>query len=135
MLDQSFSTLLADLNDRGLLDTTLVLLLTEFGRTPLVNKSAGRDHWPRVFSVIVAGAGIPGGLVLGASDRLGGEPTERPITPKNLAATIYSFLGLDSSSEYVSSEGRPHASWTMRDDWRTLERQCAERLVRVVLRG
>ncbi len=80
-LDQSFSALLDDLDARGLLDTTLVMLLTEFGRTPLVNKSEGRDHWPRVFSVLLAGAGIPGGQVLGASDRVGGEPTDRPITP------------------------------------------------------
>jgi Protein of unknown function (DUF1501) len=106
-LDQAFSTLLEDLDRRGLLSTTLVLLLTEFGRTPVVNKSAGRDHWPRVFSVLVAGAGIGGGQVLGASDRLGGEPADRPITPKDLAATIYSFLGINPSVEYVAAEGRP----------------------------
>ncbi len=106
-LDQAFSTLLLDLDRRGLLATTLVLLLTEFGRTPMVNKSAGRDHWPRVFSVIAAGAGIPGGQVIGASDRLGGEPAARPLTPKDLAATMYAFLGLDSRSDYASNEGRP----------------------------
>jgi hypothetical protein len=106
-LDQAFSSLLDDLDQRGLLDTTLVLLLTEFGRTPTINKSAGRDHWPRVFSVILAGAGIPGGQVLGASDRLGGEPIERPITPKDVAATIYSFLGIDPFQNYASTEGRP----------------------------
>jgi uncharacterized protein (DUF1501 family) len=105
VLDQAFSTLLGDLDRRGLLDTTLVLLLTEFGRTPVINKSAGRDHWPRVFSVIVAGAGIPGGQVLGASDGRGGEPAERPISPKDLAATIYSFLGIDPFKDYAS-EGR-----------------------------
>ena len=99
--------MLVDLDRRGLLATTLVLLLTEFGRTPLVNKAAGRDHWPRVFSAIAAGAGISGGQVIGASDRLGGEPTERPLTPKDLAATIYAFLGLDPFSDYVSNEGRP----------------------------
>jgi uncharacterized protein (DUF1501 family) len=107
VLDRAFSTLLDDLSTRGLLDTTLVLLLTEFGRTPLVNKSAGRDHWPRVFSIILAGAGIAGGQVIGASDRVGGEPTDRPITPKDLAATIYSFLGLDPFTLYASTQGRP----------------------------
>ncbi len=107
VLDQAFSALLSDLDQRGLLETTLVLLLTEFGRTPVINKSAGRDHWPRVFSVIVAGAGIRGGQVLGASDRLGGEPAERPITPKDLAATMYSFLGIDPYSDYASTQGRP----------------------------
>ena len=105
-LDQAFSTLILDLDRRGLLATTLVLMLTEFGRTPFVNKAAGRDHW-RVFSVIAAGAGIPGGQVIGASDRLGREPADRPVTPKDLAATIYAFLGLDSSSGYTSNENRP----------------------------
>jgi uncharacterized protein (DUF1501 family) len=106
VLDQAFSTLLDELDQRGLRDTTLVLLLTEFGRTPIVNKSAGRDHWPRVFSVIVAGAGISGGQVLGASDRRGGEPTERPMSPKDLAATMYSFLGIDPFRDDVSEERR-----------------------------
>jgi hypothetical protein len=107
VLDRAFSALLDDLDTRGLLDTTLVLLLTEFGRTPVINKSVGRDHWPRVFSIIVAGAGIPQGQVLGASDRVGGEPIQRPITPKDVAATIYSFLGLDPFQEYASTQGRP----------------------------
>ncbi len=107
VLDRAFTTLLDDLETRGLLDSTLVLLLTEFGRTPLVNKSAGRDHWPRVFSIVLAGAGIPRGQVIGSSDRVGGEPTDRPLTPKDLAATIYSFLGLDPTVEYASAQGRP----------------------------
>jgi uncharacterized protein (DUF1501 family) len=106
-LDRSMTTLLRDLEQRGLLSTTLVLILTEFGRTPVINASAGRDHWPRVFSVILAGAGIPGGQVIGVSDKIGGLPAERPISPKDIAATIYRFLGIDPFQEYLSTEGRP----------------------------
>lgn len=105
-LDQCLSTLLEDLDERGLLDTTLVALLTDFGRTPRVNASAGRDHWPDTFSVLFAGAGIPGGLVLGASDKTGAQPADRPITPKDLAATIYHFLGINPFQEYRTVEGR-----------------------------
>jgi uncharacterized protein (DUF1501 family) len=105
-LDRSLSTLLRDLNERGLLDTTLVILLTDFGRTPRINANAGRDHWPGVFSVLFAGAGIRGGQVIGASDRIGAEPTRRRITPKDLAATIYHLLGIDPFQEYTTRDGR-----------------------------
>jgi hypothetical protein len=105
-LDAAFSTLLADLRERGLLETTLVLLLTDFGRTPTINKGAGRDHWPGVFSVLAAGAGITGGQVIGSSDRLGATPRERPIMPQDVAATVYQFLGLDPFQEYSSIDGR-----------------------------
>jgi hypothetical protein len=105
-LDASFSSLLGDLAERGLLDSTLVLLLTDFGRTPTINKGAGRDHWPGVFSILAAGAGIPGGQVIGSSDRLGAAPHERPVTPQDVAATVYSFLGLDPHQEYKGVDGR-----------------------------
>ena len=105
-LDRCFSTLLVDLDQRGLLSSTLVILLTDFGRTPQVNGSAGRDHWPNVFSVLCAGAGIRGGQVIGASDKIGGEPLDSPITPKDIAATIYRFLGLDPFQEYAARDGR-----------------------------
>jgi hypothetical protein len=105
-LDAAFSTLLGDLDGRGLLDSTLVLLLTDFGRTPTINKGAGRDHWPGVFSILAAGAGIPGGQVIGSSDRFGAAPHERPITPQDVAATLYRFLGLEPYQEYMSVDGR-----------------------------
>lgn len=106
-LDRSLSTLIADLADRGLLEQTLLLFLTDFGRTPQINKSAGRDHWPGVFSVFFAGAGIAGGQVIGASDATGAEPVERAITPKEIAATVYHFLGIDWTKEYLARDGRP----------------------------
>ncbi len=105
-LDAAFSSLLRDLHVRELLNTTLVLLLTDFGRTPTINKGAGRDHWPGVFSVLAAGAGIGGGHVIGSSDRLGATPHERAITPQDIAATLYEFLGLDPFQEYASIDGR-----------------------------
>ena len=106
VLDRAFATLLRDLGDRGLLDTTLVLLLTDFGRTPQMNSNAGRDHWPNVFSVLGAGAGITVGQVIGASDSIGAEPARQTVTPKDLAATIYHILGLDPFQTYITSEGR-----------------------------
>jgi len=106
-LDAAFSSLLRDLADRGLLESTLVLLLTDFGRTPTINKGAGRDHWPGVFSVVAAGAGIAAGQVIGSSDRLGAAPHERPITPQDVAATLYHLLGLDPFQTYRSVDGRP----------------------------
>jgi uncharacterized protein (DUF1501 family) len=106
VLDRAVAALLRDLADRGLLESTLVLLLTDFGRTPQVNGSAGRDHWPNVFSILGAGAGMAGGQVIGASDAIGGEPAGRFITPKDLAATIYHLLGLDPFQTYQTAEGR-----------------------------
>lgn len=106
-LDRSLAALLDDLRQRGLLRTTLVVLLTDFGRTPRLNPAAGRDHWPGVFSVLLAGAGVPGGQVLGASDRIGSEPSAGPVTPKDLAATLYHLLGIDPFQDYRSIDGRP----------------------------
>jgi hypothetical protein len=108
-LDLAFSALLEDLSERGLLDETLVLVMGEFGRTPKLNTDGGRDHWPRVFSVALAGAGINGGQVIGASDSVGESPKDRPITPADLAATIYTLLGIDPRQMLYSPDGRPIA--------------------------
>ena len=104
--DQAFATLLEDMDSRGLLDSTLVLALGEFGRTPKINHSAGRDHWPGVFSIALAGAGIPGGQVIGASDAMGAYPTDRPVSIEDLGATLYKKLGIDYTHEY-HTVGRP----------------------------
>ena len=106
-LDRSLSALIGDLGARGLLQTTLVAVLTDFGRTPRVNSAAGRDHWPGVFSVLLAGAGVSGRLVLGASDRIGARPSDHPVSPSDLAATVYHLLGIDPARVYRSREGRP----------------------------
>jgi hypothetical protein len=106
VFDQAFSALLEDLGQRGLLDSTLVLAIGEFGRTPHINHSAGRDHWPGVFSIAVAGAGIPPGQVIGSSDAQGGAPKERPISIEDLGATVYRKLGIAVHKEYHSN-GRP----------------------------
>ncbi len=104
--DQAFPTLLEDLHQRGLLASTLVLVIGDFGRTPRLNFSGGRDHWPRAFSVALAGAGIQGGLVLGRTDPHAAEPTDRPVTIEDLGATVYHALGIDSRHEYHAN-GRP----------------------------
>jgi uncharacterized protein (DUF1501 family) len=104
--DQAFPALLADLEQRGLLATTLVLVVGDFGRTPKINFSGGRDHWPRVFSVALAGAGIQGGVVVGKSDKTASEPVDRPVTIEDLGATIYKALRIDSSKDYHAN-GRP----------------------------
>ncbi|MBS1826247.1 MAG: DUF1501 domain-containing protein [Acidobacteria bacterium] len=106
VFDQAFSTLLEDLEQRGLLESTLVLAIGEFGRTPHINHSAGRDHWPGVFSIAAAGAGIEGGQVIGSSDAQGGAPKDRPISIEDLGATIYKKLGMEPHKEYRSN-GRP----------------------------
>lgn len=105
--DQAFAGLLRDLEQRGMLDETLVVYMTEFGRTPKVNSSAGRDHWPRVFSVALAGAGMKTGQVLGASDKVGGEPIERPVSPEEIAATILSQVGIYPHTVVQKTDGRP----------------------------
>lgn len=106
-LDLAYSALLEDLHSRGLLDSTLVLLMGEFGRTPKLNTAGGRDHWPRVFSTALAGGGIAGGQALGSSDTRGESPAERPVTPADLAATIYTLLGIDPETTLTTSDGRP----------------------------
>lgn len=104
--DQAFPTLLEDLEQRGLLASTLVLVIGDFGRTPKLNFSGGRDHWPRGFSVALAGAGVQGGVVVGKSDAQAGEPVDRPVTIEDLGATVYKILGIDTHKEYRAN-GRP----------------------------
>jgi hypothetical protein len=105
--DTAFSALVEDLADRGLLDTTLVIMLGEFGRTPKINKDGGRDHWPDCYSVVMAGGGIRGGTQYGTSDKLGAYPDANPVTPGDLAATIFWRFGLDPSAELHDATGRP----------------------------
>ena len=97
MFDRALSALLDDLGRRGLLDTTLVLALGEFGRTPKINDRAGRDHWNNCYSALVAGGGVQGGRVVGASDRKGEQPADRPVTPADLNATILDRLGIGAA--------------------------------------
>jgi hypothetical protein len=106
-LDAAFSSLLADLDDRGLLRETLVVWMGEFGRTPKVNRNAGRDHWPRCQSVVFAGGGVPGGQVVGESDATASQPADRPVKPEDLAATIYRLLGVDTHKSYMTATARP----------------------------
>lgn len=106
-LDQGLSTLIDDLAQRNLLDDTLVVVMGEFGRTPKLNTRGGRDHWPRVFSVLLAGGGVRGGQVIGASDLTGESPSHSPITPSDLAFSIFRLLGIDPNIELRTSDGRP----------------------------
>ncbi len=101
MFDLAYSALLEDLKQRGLLENTLVLAMGEFGRTPQLNSRGGRDHWPGVWSVLFAGAGIKGGQVIGSSDSHGAEPRDRPVTPAEIAATVYKGLGFDLTSTRI----------------------------------
>ncbi len=106
-LDQSLAALLDDLSERGLLSETLVVVMGEFGRTPKLNTAGGRDHWPRAFSVALAGGGVRGGQVIGASDSTGEGPADRPVTPADLASTIYTLLGIDPAFTLRTADGRP----------------------------
>ncbi len=106
--DQSLSALIEDLDARGLLDSTLVVAMGEFGRTPRINREGGRDHWPDCYTVLLAGGGVTGGAVYGASDRLGAYPAADPVTPGDLAATIFWRFGLDPAAEVHDQSGRPH---------------------------
>ena len=106
-LDKALSALIGDLSDRGMLEETLVLVMTDFGRTPKINSTGGRDHWPNCFSVVMAGGGVRGGQVIGESDALGEFVKERPVTPGDLAATIYTLLGIDPAHELHTPDGRP----------------------------
>ncbi len=104
--DAGVASLIEDLEARGLLEETLVIAMGEFGRTPKLNPRGGRDHWPRVFSAMLCGGGIPRGLVLGASDRTGESPHERPITPADLVRTLYHHLGIESKETLRTPDGR-----------------------------
>jgi hypothetical protein len=106
-LDQAVSALIEDLDERGLLESTLVVVMGEFGRTPKINSTGGRDHWPRVFSVMMAGGGLKQGYVHGASDRTGESPLAAAVTPADLACTIYTLLGISAETTMTTSDGRP----------------------------
>jgi hypothetical protein len=106
--DAAFSSLIEDLDDRGLLEETLVIMMGEFGRTPRFNRNGGRDHWPHCFSVVMAGGGVRGGCVLGSSDRMAAYPATDPVTPENLIATLYHALGADPHATIVDQQNRPY---------------------------
>ncbi len=106
-IDLAYGALLADLHDRGLLSTTLVVMMGEFGRTPKINKDAGRDHWPNVWSLAMAGGGIRGGQVIGESDSLSEAPAVRPIPAEDVHRTIYHQLGVDPEKHFLAGNGRP----------------------------
>ncbi|MBO0698469.1 MAG: DUF1501 domain-containing protein [Zavarzinella sp.] len=105
--DQAFATLITDLNQRGLLDSTLVMVSSEFGRTPKINPTAGRDHWPKVFSVVLAGGGIKKGIVHGASDATATEPEDDPLDVDGLSQTVYHCLGISGEKKLMSPGDRP----------------------------
>src|SRR5262249_39662933 len=105
--DQAFSRLIVDLEERGLLSDTLVMVSTEFGRTPKINGTAGRDHWPKVFSIALAGGGIKRGLVYGSSNATASEPEEDPVSVEDLFTTIYHCLGINADNELMAPGDRP----------------------------
>jgi uncharacterized protein (DUF1501 family) len=105
--DQGFATLIRDLDRTGLLDSTLVMISSEFGRTPKVNGTAGRDHWPKVFSVVLAGGGIKRGFIYGTSDSTASEPEDDPLTVEDLAMTLYHQLGIDGAKKLMAPGNRP----------------------------
>jgi hypothetical protein len=106
-VDRAFSALVNDLDERGLLDETLVCLVTEFGRTPKLNRFQGRDHWTHAYSLVFAGAGVPGGRVIGQSDRDGGFVVSEGYTPEDYAATVYEKLGIDRDRPLFTATNRP----------------------------
>jgi hypothetical protein len=106
--DRAYSALIEDLHARGLLESTLVVALAEFGRTPRINKTGGRDHWPDCYSIVLAGGGVRGGSTYGASDKIGAHPVSEPITPGDLAATLFWLFGLDPATQIRDLTGRPY---------------------------
>ena len=106
-VDQVIYALVNDLEARGLLDTTLVVMLGEFGRGPVINKNAGRDHWTNCMSMLVAGGGLPSGQVIGSTDHKGYDIKERRVTPSDLAATVFCHLGIDLNAQWINPQGRP----------------------------
>ncbi|HEV8608296.1 MAG TPA: DUF1501 domain-containing protein [Tepidisphaeraceae bacterium] len=107
VFDQGFSSMVRDMDRRGLLDETLVVVMGEFGRTPKVNKDAGRDHWGKAGSLIFAGAGVRGGKVIGVTDKEGAYVTDRPVRPADVCYTIYEALGINPRKQIRTPEGRP----------------------------
>ncbi|MHC4877269.1 MAG: DUF1501 domain-containing protein [Planctomycetota bacterium] len=106
-LDQGFAALISDLSERGMLDETLVCIASEFGRTPKINGNAGRDHWPKVFSVVLAGGGVKGGYVFGSSNSTASEPEENPLSVMDWATTIYHTIGIVADKELMAPGDRP----------------------------
>jgi uncharacterized protein (DUF1501 family) len=106
--DQAVDALFTDLSERGLFDETLVVVLSEMGRTPRVNGNAGRDHWTHCFSVLLAGAGLKGGSVVGASDAHAAYVKDRPVRPADVVATVLQCLGIDPDLMVPDRAGRPH---------------------------
>jgi hypothetical protein len=106
--DAACSSLLQDLDERGMLERTLVAVLGDFGRSPRINGAAGRDHWNSCYTIMLAGGGVRSGYVLGASDRIGAVPAESPVSPGDVMATIYRLLGVQSTTQILDSLGRPH---------------------------
>ena len=108
-MELAYSALLEDLDDRGLLDSTLVVWMSDFGRTPVINADAGRDHWPSCYSVVLAGGGIRGGQIIGESDKTGAFPKSHPVSPADIHATVFEALGYDPrQTSYATAEGRPY---------------------------
>src|SRR5262249_4454002 len=105
--EATIASLIEDLSQRGLLDSTLVLALGEFGRTPKVNERGGRDHWSNAMSVLFAGGGTPGGLVVGSTDRQGYSAVERVLSPENFVSTVYTKLGIEPGKILYAPNGRP----------------------------
>ena len=105
--DQAFATLIRDLDRRSLLDSTLVCVTSEFGRTPKINGTAGRDHWPKVFSIVMAGGGVAKGTVYGSSDATASEPLDNPLTVEDWATTVYHCLGIVAEKELMAPGNRP----------------------------
>ncbi len=106
-VDRTLYALVNDLESRGMLDDTLVLMMGEFGRSPVINKEAGRDHWTNVMSMVVAGGGLNHGQVIGSTDRRGGAIESSPVRPQDLAATTFRHLGIDLNSHWTNNQGRP----------------------------
>src|SRR5262249_21950773 len=107
--DTAFAALVDDLDSRDRLDSTLVWVNSEFGRTPRVNRAAGRDHWPWAYSLVLAGGGIAGGVCLGVTDAIAAYPTRDPHDPADLVATVYHLLGVPPATTVGDQFGRPHA--------------------------
>lgn len=105
--DRAFAGLISDLDQRGILDSTLVMVTSEFGRTPKINAGGGRDHWPRVFSIVMAGGGVRRGYIHGASDALAAEPADAPLSVEDYVSTVYHLLGIDASASLMSPGDRP----------------------------
>ena len=105
--DNGFSTLIEDLQDRGLLDQTLVVATGEFGRSPKVNPAGGRDHWPSCGTLVMSGGGVVGGQVIGSSDSIASEPKDRPVRPEEIQASIYQALGISLQTELPGPGSRP----------------------------